>query len=156
MGTTCFYEEKYQKKEKANKAFESINNIIKTIKTIKSKYIINHIFSYLYENKKLELIKYNKKCQKILKIDINYYKEISGKFIEGERNGKVKEYDDDHRLLFEGEYKDGKRHGKGKEYYEDGKLRFEGEYLNGKKIKGIVYSEYGEQIVKLNGGKGKE
>ena len=116
--------------EKANKAFESVNNIIKTIK---SKYIIKYIFSYLYENKKLELIKYNNKCQKILNIDINYYKEISGKFIVGERNGKGKEYDYDHRLLFEGEYKNGKRHGKGKEYYYNGKLRFEGDYLNGKK-----------------------
>ena len=130
METTSSPKQKNQKEEKANKAFESVNNIRKTIK---SKYIINHIFSYLYENKKLELIKYNKKCQKILKIDINYYKEISGKFIEGERNGNGKEYDDDHRLLFEGEYKDGKRHGKGKEYYKNGKLRFEGEYLNGKK-----------------------
>ena len=101
MGTTSSPEQKHQKMEKANKAFESVNNIIKTIK---SKYIIKYIFSYLYENKKLELIKYNKKCQKILKIDINYYKEISGKFIEGERNGKGKEYNDDYRLLFEGEY----------------------------------------------------
>ena len=138
--------------EKKNKTFESANNMIKTIK---SNYIIKYIFSYLYENKKLELIKYNKKCQKILKIDINDYKEISGKFIEGERNGKGKEYNDDYRLLFEGEYLNGKRHGKGKEYYDNGKLRFEGEYLNGKKIKGIVYSEYGEKIVELNGEKEK-
>ena len=29
----------------------------------------------------------------------------------------------------------GQRNGKGKEYYIDGRLRFEGEYLNGKRIK---------------------
>ena len=51
--------------------------------------------------------------------------------------------------------KNGLREGKGKEYSYN-KLIFEGEYLNGKKIKGIVYSKYGEQIVKLNGEKGKE
>ena len=62
--------------EKTNSAFEFTSIIIKSIK---SKYIINNIFSYIYKNKKLELIKYNKKYQKIFKIDINYYKEISGK-----------------------------------------------------------------------------
>ena len=131
MGTTCFIEPRNQKKEKANKEFEFANNIIKTIK---SKYIINKILSYLYENRKLELIKYNKKFQILLKIDINYYKKISGKFIIGERNGKGKEYNEDNKLLFEGKYKKGKRHGKGKEYSEYNYLLFEGKYLNGKRI----------------------
>ena len=36
------------------------------------------------------------------------------------------------RLKFEGEYLNGERNGKGKEYYK-GKLLFEGEYLNDKK-----------------------
>ena len=102
---TCFIEPRNQKKEKTNKEFEFANNIIKTIK---SKYIINDIFSYLYENTKLELIKYNKKCQKILEIDINYFKKKSGKFIIGEKNGKGKEYNEYNKLLFEGEYKNGK------------------------------------------------
>ena len=47
-------------------------------------------------------------------------------------NGKVKEYWNNGKLLFEGEYLNGKRNGKGKEY-NDGKLVFEGEYLNGKR-----------------------
>ena len=89
MGTTCFIEQKNQKKEKINKAFDLPTNIIKAIK---SKYIINNIFSYLYENTKLELIKHNKKIQKIFGIDIYYYKHISGKYIIGERNGIGKEY----------------------------------------------------------------
>ena len=36
-------------------------------------------------------------------------------------------------LLFEGEYLNGEINGKGKEYV-DGELVFEGEYLNGKRI----------------------
>ena len=36
-------------------------------------------------------------------------------------------------LIFEGEYLNGERNGKGKEYNYDGRLIFEGEYLNGKK-----------------------
>ena len=36
--------------------------------------------------------------------------------------------------MFEGEYLNGERNGKGKEYDWTGKLIFEGEYLNGEKI----------------------
>ena len=35
-------------------------------------------------------------------------------------------------MRFEGEYLNGEKNGKGKEYYGD-KLEFEGEYLNGKR-----------------------
>ena len=69
MGMTCSIEQKNQKKKKIKKPFKFVS-----INTIKSKYIINDIFSFLCENKKLDLIKYNNKFQKILKIDINYYK----------------------------------------------------------------------------------
>ena len=31
--------------------------------------------------------------------------------------------------MFEGEYLNGERNGKGKEYYDNGKLKFEGEYI---------------------------
>ena len=40
------------------------------------------------------------------------------------------------RLKFEGEYLNGERNGKGKEYDTNGKLIFEGEFLNGKKWNG--------------------
>ena len=66
---------------------------------------------------------------------------FEGNYIDGERNGKGKEYYDEEKLKFEensilkfeGEYKKGKRNGKGKEYYIDGTLEFEGEYLNGER-----------------------
>ena len=80
------------------------------------------------------MVIYNKKLQKQLLIDLDYYKEISGKYKIGEINGKGKEYNIyNDELIFEGEYLNGKRNGKGKEYFNNGKLMFEGEYLNGKK-----------------------
>ena len=48
-------------------------------------------------------------------------------------NGYRKEYDENHRLIFEGEFLNGKRNGKGKEYDCLNELIFEGEYLNGKR-----------------------
>jgi len=44
--------------------------------------------------------------------------------------GKVIEFDNNFRIIFEGEYLNGKRNGKGKEYDQDGKLIYEGKYLN--------------------------
>ena len=62
-------------------------------------------------------------------------------YINGERNGKGKEYFDNGRLKFEGEYLKGKRNGKGKEYNDSGELLFEGIYLNGEiwNGKGKIY-----------------
>ena len=125
-------------------------------KKIKSNYIIKIIFSYFHEKNKLEIIKYNKNLQNKLGINLINYKLFKGVYIEyesktkgkeiygdtgkvrfkgeylnGKRNGKGKEYDDD-ILNFEGEYLNGKRNGKGKEYFKSGDLYFEGEYINGK------------------------
>ena len=47
------------------------------------------------------------------------------------------------KLEFEGEYLNGEINGKGKEYNYDGKLRFEGEYLNGEKM------EKGKNIIMM-------
>ena len=57
--------------------------------------------------------------------------------MNGKRNRKGREYNDNADLIFEGEYLNlsGKRNGKGKEYNDDGELIFEGEYLNGKRWK---------------------
>ena len=67
---------------------------------------------------------------------------FEGEYLNGEKNGKGKEYYQNNILKFEGEYLNGKRTGKGKEYYENGNLKFEGEYLNGKKNgKGKEYHE---------------
>ena len=43
--------------------------------------------------------------------------------MNGKRNGKGKEYNNNGELEFEGEYLNGKRwNGKGKKYYDNGKL----------------------------------
>jgi len=139
---------------------------------IKSQKIIKEVFSYLSEKQILKLIIYKKQLQKIFGFDINKYKEISGKYKQGEKNGKGKEYllntnnlifegeylngkrngngkeyNDDGTLLYEGEYLNGKRNGNGKEYHYNGKIEFEGEYLNGKRNgKGKFYTDCGKLI----------
>ena len=61
------------------------------------------------------------------RVNIEYYKKISGKYFIGERNGIGKEFILNKNILrFEGEYLNGKRNGKGKEYYKNGELLFEG------------------------------
>ena len=63
---------------------------------------------------------------------------FEGEYINGEINGKGKEYDENGRIKYEGEYLNGLRNGKGKEYYKTF-LIFEGVYLYGHKLKGKEY-----------------
>ena len=100
----------------------------------KSTYFIKRLFSFVDENKKLEIIKYNKNLQNIIDISLINYKFLSGRYIIFEKDGMMKEYDKlEDKLLFEGECLNKKRNGKGKEYYWNGELKFVGEYLNGKR-----------------------
>ena len=130
------------------------------IKNIKSKYILRRIFTILVNNRKLDLIIYNKALQKIIMVDIEDYKRESGRIkkMEDDKNMYGYEYKlDTDLLIFEGEYLQGKKNGKGKEYYYNGKLKYEGEYLNGKKIEGIGYDNKQNIIMKIErNGKGKE
>ena len=57
--------------------------------------------------------------------------------------------------IFEGEYLNGQRNGKGKEYYRNGKLRFEGEYLKDLKWNGKGYDPFdNDELYELINGKG--
>ena len=115
-------------------------------------------------------------------IEINCDHIFIGEFVNGEKNGKGKEYyvysSSENKLFFEGEYKNGKKNGKGKEYalnngqvtfdgyykngyklkgkeyYENGKLFFEGDYRYGKKWNGKGYDKSGNIIFIINNGKG--
>ena len=104
---------------------------------IKSVYFFKIIFSFLNEEVKLKIVKYNKTLKHKI-INIINFKLFIKRYIVYESNMKVKEfiiyenYNED-ELIFEGEYLNGKRNGKGKEYDSFGSLIFEGEYLNGKK-----------------------
>ena len=127
------------------------------------------LFSKLIEKKKLYIVRYNKKLQNEIKINLIDYKFFTGRYIiyetkerkkgkeyngyedmllyEGEylnelRNGKGKEYYYDERVKFEGEFLNGKRNGLGKEYDREGNMMFEGEYINGERNgKGKVFYE---------------
>jgi len=125
--------------------FKQIKHNI-NFRDIKSSYNIEMIFSFLNEKRKLNMIIYNKEIQKMLLIDIEDYKKISGKYKIVKQNGKGKEFIlYTSKQIFEGEYLDGKRNGKGKEYNEDGELIFEGEYSKGKMNgKGKENNKYGK------------
>ena len=118
---------------------------IKYIGNIKSSYIIKDIFSFINIKQKLNLIIYNKLLQKVNAVDIEDYKETSGRYRIGEKNGKGREYIlDTNILVFEGEYLNWKRNREGKEYNSEGKLVFEGEYLNGIRWKGKCKEYYSD------------
>ena len=142
---------------------------------IKSFFTIRNIISKINEERKLKLLKYNKRLQIICNLSLHNYKQFTGKYIvfdanglgkeynhnnelifkgiynKGEKNGICKEYNCYGGLLFEGKYLNGKRNGKGKEFdYFSGTLIFEGDYLNNKRNGiGKEYDKYGN--VKFEG-----
>ena len=90
---------------------EEKKNEIKDIKSkinyknIKSSHIIKTIFLFLHKKQKLDIIINNKELQKVCLIDIEDYKNISGKYKIGKKNGKGKEYIiNTNILILEGEY----------------------------------------------------
>ena len=139
-------------------------------KSVKSKVILKKIILFLDQRQKLKLIKNNKEYLDLLNINIENYKELSGKlkvsgingyckvydlktnyllfegqYLKDKKNGKCKEYNDQSNLIFEGEYLNGYKNGECKEYSYNGKLIFEGEYLNGiKNGKCKEYYDYGK------------
>ena len=115
---------------------------------IKSTYILKIVFTYVDDRRKLNLIKFNKKIQSILGLNLIDFRRFSGRY-KVEEYGKIKEYNSyNNRLIFEGQYSNEKRNGEGKEYNEEGKLIFEGEYLDDKRWKGVE-KEYDEDTGKL-------
>ena len=68
---------------------------------------------------------------------------LEGEYVNGELNGKAKQYDEDGTLVFEGEYLNGKKNGKFKEYYL-GNIIFEGNYLYDQRIEGKKYFNNGK------------
>jgi len=89
-------------------------------RNIKSFYNLNEIFSFLDQKKKLKMIIYNKQLQRMLGVNIQDYKKLSGKYKISGKNGNVKEYTlNTDKLIFEGECLNGKRNAKGKEFYNE-------------------------------------
>ena len=78
---------------------------VNLLSLVKSKYIFNKIIEILDENKKLNILCYNKKMKRKLGITLDDYKIMSGKEFSGEKNGKGKEYKIGTKILiFEGKY----------------------------------------------------
>ena len=112
------------------------------------KYELNDI-RYIFEGEYLN----NKKIS-----GVSYTQEGNKQYDRKEfklKNGKIKEYNFNNKLIFEGEYINGERNGKGKEYYSiyHG-IKFEGIYINGKKWEGKGYDSLNNLIYELKGGKG--
>ena len=105
------------------------------LKKLNTQYFLKLVFSFMDERKMLKVVKYNKALQKIVDRNLINYRIYSNKYIIYESDIKVKEYTNSYSnlLLYEGEYLNGERNGKGKEYDFKGNLKFEGEYLNGKR-----------------------
>ena len=78
---------------------------------------------------------------------------FEGEYLDGKRNGKGIEYNEEGNLIFEGEYINDKKR-KGKEYVNN-KLEFEGEYLFNKKWNGKGYDDNENIIYELINGNGK-
>ena len=86
MGLICRDEKCAIKEDKTYIDDNIIKQIANIINNIKSKYILKEILSLLQEKKK-NLIIYNKILQKNLNIDIEKYKKMSGKFKVVNENG---------------------------------------------------------------------
>ena len=150
---------------------------MKMIENIQSKNIFKNIISHLKDIIKFKLAKYNKSFQNKLNIGLIDYRRFSkkyiiyaekgkgkefndinniliyeGEFLNGERNGKGKIFDEEGKLKYVGEFRHGKTHGVGKEYNSHGELKYIGYYLYGKKNgKGKEYYDYKLNEIKFEG-----
>ena len=80
------------------------------VENIKSNFFVRYLFSFVDDGKQLYLVKYNKRLQKLLNINIMNYRFFTGKYIEYDTNEKVKIYDCfSNNLIFEGEFINGKK-----------------------------------------------
>ena len=134
------------------------------LKNVLSSFFLEFTCSYLQEKTKLNLNKYNKYLQKNMNINIIDYKRFSGKYTIFENKIKGKTYNAyNNNVIYEGEFLNGEKNGKGKEYNGMGHLVFEGEFLHGKRNEyGIEYPDNnrkryeGEFLNGVKNGKAKE
>ena len=125
------------------------------LKNVRSSYILKIFFNHIEEIHKMKLVKYNKSLQNKLNVTLFNYKELSRRFIEYEDKRKGKEYNVyNDKLLYEGEFLNGIRNGKGKEYDENKHLIFEGQYLKGRRWNGKGYDYNNNLAYEIKNGKG--
>ena len=87
-----------------------MGNELKTIKKIKSVHILERIFSFLWQNKKLDIIAHNKKLQRTIGLDLEDYIKTSNKnkIVTIKGMGRECLINSD-KIIFEGEYLHGKK-----------------------------------------------
>ena len=100
------------------------------LKCFKSIFFLKGLLNCIITKKLLKLIKYNKSLQKEMDLDIIDYKSFSRRFIayKNKTNG-VEVLAINNSVLYEGEFLNGERNGKGKEYDSKGNIEFEGYFL---------------------------
>ena len=130
------YDGEYLKGKRNGKGKEYYNNDLifegEYLNGIKNGQGIEYYDNYKYKYK--GIYKNGKKWD-----GIGYNESEKEEYILKNGTGKVKEYNDFGKLIFEGEYLNGEENGNGKEYNEvNGKLIFNGEYKNGKKWNGKI------------------
>ena len=97
---------------------ENINSYLNSEKSIKSVYIIKEIFSFFDKKTLFNIIIYNKQWQNVLKINIEDYKKLSGKYKIGKKDGRGKVFKlNTNILLFDGECLNGKKKWKWKRIF---------------------------------------
>ena len=101
------------------------------IENIKSRYILSKIYDNMTKKKKLQIVKYNKRIQNRLNLDVKDYKEYSETFIPIEieiiptkgKYGKFINIDENDKLFYHIYFNDNKEEIKNKyEIYEEDKV----------------------------------
>ena len=103
------------------------------LEKMKSFFNLQNVVSYIEEDTKLKLFKYNKKFQNMIGINIINYKYYKGFYTIKEKDDYYNEFDYNGELIFTGKYLNGKRHGLGKEFDYTKGIKFEGQFVNGKR-----------------------
>ena len=117
--------------------------IIKYNKSLQNKIGIN-LLNYEFFSNKVIIYERNGRGKKKGKDETNG---------RGKKKGK-EYYINSNQILYEGEFLNGERNGKGKEYNWCRDLIFKGEYFKGKRWNGKGYNIYKKIIYKLKDGKG--
>ena len=70
----------------------------------------------IYKKRQLKLVKYNKRLQNIINVNLDHYKLFSGKYTLYKGIGIWKEFNSsDDKLIYEGNFLNGQRNGKREE-----------------------------------------
>lgn len=114
--------------------------------------VIEKIDSTYPDNQPKQISYYQEQEGKEVKIEEKHFHldgklKMTGKFLNGKREGEWKAYFNNNQLQSIGAFKNGERIGPAKVYFPTGKLRYEGQYENNKEVgHWKFYNEEGKLI----------